>query len=320
MIFSPRVPPRYTCARRRRRARRPPLIGADRSLDQIGERLRPAGTRRRRRQPTPRGRPYGEAHDRARAAGLAAADLDGDAPHGRHVHAEPCGRAGDERELRRERDLPEGRGALGEGPRDEDVHAERGDDEDGEPHDVLAGAGEDRQLVTDALAAAQAEGTGQAGGGFAGRAGSAGRSCRFAHRRPVSRTHEPAPGWLRSTGAEPSRTQHESGSEGVRSRDVVNDLTTRTRQTSDDRHRTNPSGSRTGPALVDVPEPAEPLFYLGRLGLGQFGVRLGGSLFLRGDEVHVLRLGPCLRRDHPPDGPTGEPNDGGRRVSHILRS
>ena len=68
-------------------------------------------------------------------------------------------------------------------------------------------------------------------------------------------------------------------------------------------------GPRAEPELVDVPEAAQPLFDLGRLGLGEFRIRLGRSLLLRGDEVHVSSVGPSLREDHPPDGPTGGPND-----------
>ena len=76
----------------------------------------------------------------------------------------------------------------------------------------------------------------------------------------------------------------------------------------DEQWRRNRSAG--GAASVDVPEGLQPLFDLGRLGLGELLAHLCGRSLLRwGNEVHGWSVGAARHRDHPPDGPTERPND-----------
>ena len=89
---------------------------------------------------------------RANASGLAFPQVDGHAPHRRHVHPEPGRGAGDEGELGGQRDRTErGRAGRPEGPRNQDVRGERGRDEHRKPRDVLTGAREDREVIAEPL-------------------------------------------------------------------------------------------------------------------------------------------------------------------------
>ena len=87
-------------------------------------------------------RPIDHASD---PAGLAATHVDRHAADGGHVHAEPRGRASDERELGGQRH--QGQGRRPEGARDQDVGGVRGHHEHDEADQVDAGSGQDLDLV-----------------------------------------------------------------------------------------------------------------------------------------------------------------------------
>ena len=161
--------------------------GGARDVEQVADRARPQEHDRGDHRADGCRDGDGEPHDRPGAPGLALADLDRDAPDGRHIHPEPGRGAGHERQLGDQGDLAERRGALPEGPRDQDVHPEAGEDEDAEAHDVLAGASQDRLAVPNLVRVLRE------GGVFGGRRLEASSGVPTAG--PVSRTPGPVTGY-----------------------------------------------------------------------------------------------------------------------------